>query len=217
MPAWIRSWRICSRLLRVRWPPSSRTPATSIVPEVGSSRKLMQRSRVRLPRPGPTEDDDDLAAVDLHVDPLQHLERARSTCGGSRRGRRRRRSRRLLGLVRSTSIARPSPPAAARAAAAAGRDELRPLAPGRGRGLAPGRSPCEILRSRRLWKNVKIDVSSPVQRRRHEQRLEAFVMFALTASCARRNSSALRHLGAEEAHERRVLHHRDELVARSAG
>ena len=49
-----RIWRICSRCSRLRLlsgSASSRTPPTSTVPAVGSSRKFVQRRRVDLPLP----------------------------------------------------------------------------------------------------------------------------------------------------------------------
>jgi hypothetical protein len=61
IPACVRRRRISSRLPRVLWPPSSRIPATSITPSVGSSRKLMHRRSVDLPDPDLAEDHHDLA------------------------------------------------------------------------------------------------------------------------------------------------------------
>ena len=54
MPARRRIWRICSWCFRLRaWSgsASSSRPSISTDPTVGSSRKLMQRSRVVLPLP----------------------------------------------------------------------------------------------------------------------------------------------------------------------
>ena len=63
----IRICSRCARLRRLSGSASSRTPPTSTVPTVGSSRKLMQRSSVLLPAPDRPMITDRLARVDLEV------------------------------------------------------------------------------------------------------------------------------------------------------
>ena len=58
-----------------------------ILPPVGSSSRLTQRSSVDLPEPDGPEDDDDLALRDVHVHVLEHLEVAEGLAPGSRCGR----------------------------------------------------------------------------------------------------------------------------------
>ena len=55
---------------------SRRTPSTSTEPTVGSSRKLMQRSSVVLPRAGAADDHHGLALAHLEVDAPKHVVRA---------------------------------------------------------------------------------------------------------------------------------------------
>ena len=187
IPACSRTRRICSRLRRVRMPPVSRSPAISIVPAVGSSRKFTQRSRVDLPDP----------------------DRPKMTITSPRCSSR--------STSRSTSwlpYALCSPDTRTRTSSPVIPHPLRARAPGRHPRIgADSRTyPVAILASSRLWKKREDRRQRPVEERHQHVGLEVLEV-GLADQLAAPEHLGARHGDAEERHEGGVLHHRDELVA----
>ena len=125
MPSFERMRSICRRSAGTVWPWLSAfslisSPLTRMMPLVGFSRQLMQRSSVDLPEPRAADDGDHVAVARRQRHALQHMQLRRISCAGSRCGWLRRRRRRRLRQSRQRRAMR-----SCRPLRAAGRVSLR--------------------------------------------------------------------------------------------
>ena len=194
MPTCSRSWRIWSRLRRVRCPPVNRMPETSIEPSVGSSMKFTQRSTVDFPEPERPKITTTSPRWTSRSTPRTTSRWPKLLCSPSMRTTTSRRSgshRRRHPCAASVRLAQLD---------AHGAGDVGPVVAPADPSLQPGLEEREE------------DGEPPVDERRGDVRLEVLEV-GLADQLGAAEDLGARGGHAEEGDQRGVLHHRDELVA----